>query len=212
MNDVELLNVYRQHFRAHAHLPLEPTAFYEKNQVNGATSISDFTSFDDLNIILWKEYIEKAIEICYNDETYHEYSVREKAFALFFTFIEQINKEREFNIAILNKYAGITLYPKIFREFKKIYEEWVKDILDQGLQTGEVLSRPFLTKYYDEALWLSIVYIVRFWRKDISDNQEQTDLAIDKVVNLLFDMLMPNAADSAFDMLNFLIKDMRSNE
>jgi hypothetical protein len=48
--------------------------------------------------------------------------------------------------------------------------------------------------------------VVYFWINDNSQQKEQTDVAVDKVVNLLFDTIAPNALDSAADLVQFLIK------
>jgi hypothetical protein len=47
-------------------------------------------------------------------------------------------------------------------------------------------------------------FVIGFWIKDNSQGFEKTDAAIEKAVNLSFDLLGKNIADSAFDFAKFV--------
>jgi hypothetical protein len=47
-------------------------------------------------------------------------------------------------------------------------------------------------------------FLLLFWRDDESAGFEKTDAAIEKSVNLAFDLIGKGAVDSAFDFAKFL--------
>ena len=59
---------------------------------------------------------------------------------------------------------------------------------------------------YPELFWGSLLSVLTFWANDTSEYKEQTDVAVEKWVNLLFDTLAPNAIDSALDLAQFIFK------
>jgi hypothetical protein len=68
---------------------------------------------------------------------------------------------------------------------------------------GEITDRPFITQYYKQVLWYQFLIMIRFWVKDDSTNNENTDAFVEKSLNFVFDMLARNVGDSAFDFVKF---------
>jgi hypothetical protein len=52
-------------------------------------------------------------------------------------------------------------------------------------------------------MWWQMQFLLRFWAKDTSNEFERTDAAIEKAVNLSFDVLGKNLVDSTFDFVKF---------
>ena len=64
-----------------------------------------------------------------------------------------------------------------------------------------------ITDRYDEALWLQVMFVFRFWLKDDSPGfWKKTDAAIEKSVNLAFDLMGKSAVDSFVDFAKFLFQ------
>jgi hypothetical protein len=54
--------------------------------------------------------------------------------------------------------------------------------------------------------WIQIGFLLMFWKADNSRAFEQTDAAIEKSVNLAFDLIGKGAVDTAFDFAKFLFQ------
>jgi hypothetical protein len=88
---------------------------------------------------------------------------------------------------------------------KEHFVNYAKDLVNKGVETGEIAQRPIVTDRYADALWLQWVFVVQFWLKDETKDFERTDAAIEKAVNLSMDLMGRNTLDSAFDFAKFLI-------
>jgi hypothetical protein len=93
------------------------------------------------------------------------------------------------------------------KEFKEKFKDFAGDIIMEGKETQEIASRPFITEKYDEALWLQVAFVFRYWLDDRSPRFEKTDAAIEKAVNLAFDLMGKSALDTFLDFAKFLYQN-----
>jgi hypothetical protein len=130
--------------------------------------------------------------------------------AFYFTLAEVLKGDRSFVIHQLSEWKNPAMLPTFLKGFKSAFNEWVNGIILEGKQTGEIAMRPFLDKQYDSVFWLHLVFILQFWSKDDSANFEKTDMAIEKSVNLAFDLIGKGALDNALDFGKFLYQNAKN--
>ncbi|HEY9116898.1 MAG TPA: TetR family transcriptional regulator C-terminal domain-containing protein, partial [Roseivirga sp.] len=92
-------------------------------------------------------------------------------------------------------------------DVKKGFKSWVAELLLEGEETEEIENRPLIGKRYDEALWLQFLFVVGFWVKDDTKGFEKTDAAIEKSVNLAFDLMGRGPLDAMLDFGKFLFQN-----
>jgi hypothetical protein len=90
---------------------------------------------------------------------------------------------------------------KIFRER---FKDFASEIILEGKETQEIANRPIISDRYDEALWLQVLFVFNYWLSDQTPGFEKTDAAIEKSVNLAFDLMGKSALDSFLDFAKFL--------
>ena len=73
--------------------------------------------------------------------------------------------------------------------FKESFKEWITSVLNEGKSSGEIAKRPYLDQRYDMIFWMHFVFVLQFWVHDESIGFEKTDAAIEKSVNLAFDLI-----------------------
>ena len=93
------------------------------------------------------------------------------------------------------------------KEFKAKFKLFAEELINSGKESSEIASRPYLSEKYDEALWLQIAFIFRFWMEDKSPRFEKTDAAIEKSANLAFDLMGQSALDTFLDFAKFLYQN-----
>jgi hypothetical protein len=96
------------------------------------------------------------------------------------------------------------IVPDFLKTFKKTFIAFIESQLTEGKSSGDVAKRPYLDKGYPELFWLHVAFLFNFWVKDDSTGFEQTDAAIEKSVNLAFDLIGKGPVDSALDFLKFI--------
>jgi hypothetical protein len=95
---------------------------------------------------------------------------------------------------------------------KVIVENFADDVIKQGLESGELADRRFLSKRYKDGLWMQFGFVLNFWIKDNSAGFEKTDEAIEKGVNVTFDLFQRSPIDNLLEYGKFLAKNSRFAE
>lgn len=194
---MSIVNEYRQFVLNHKKLPKSITDLTE--QIDLVDSVKDI----ERNI--WKEYAEKTLEQCVRDPAFGEYIAREKMFAYVFALLQNMSRD-EGQILLQIPYTYQFWTSPLLESFKLEFFLFVKVLIEEGQERGEIQKRPFINKAYPELFWNTMLAIFIFWTKDTSAHKEQTDVAVEKWVNLLFDTIAPNALDSALDLAQFMFK------
>jgi hypothetical protein len=156
-------------------------------------------NFEEGNRI-WQEVISTSINTCYDDETFAAYTSREQMLAFFFTLFQS-----------LTQYEDITKHNKMydgryFSAIKTTTYVFFKTNIDYGTSIGEIQPRTWWSRQYPQLLAIAILGISYLWSVDDSENKEQTDAGIDKIINWIYDIMQPNAIDSGIGVLQFLIE------
>lgn len=141
-----------------------------------------------------------------DDAQYEEFSAREKILSVYFTLFEELEKNRSY---FLYKYGDVKNASHQFKDWSLFMErmnERIEQILTEAKQTEEIKDRPYIGNHYSKGYKLVFTYLFRVWLKDDSNGFSTTDAAIEKSVNLSFDMLGVSPLDSLIDFGKFALK------
>ncbi len=169
-----------------------------------------YTFYPSLSVLeqdLWQNTITTTLARLHADSNYTNYSSREKLLSFYYTYIEELNEHRSFYKELLR--ADVNLLKNIPSHFKKTkthYVAFANEILTKAKSTGEIKTRTFIDSKYADLLFVQFLFVLRYWYKDDSIGFEQTDAAIEKAVNLSFDLMNSNVIDSVFDFAKFMIR------
>ncbi|MDF2158283.1 TetR family transcriptional regulator C-terminal domain-containing protein [Algoriphagus sp. CAU 1675] len=167
-----------------------------------------FTSFEAIKSAILLQIFEEARLQLESQEVFKEYSAREKFLGFLFTWVEVLKTKRSYLLSVYGQSSKIiTSFPSEFREFRKKFKEFAADIILEGKETQEIANRPFISDRYDEALWLQVLFVFKYWLEDHSPRFEKTDAAIEKSVNLAFDLMGQSALDSFLDFAKFMYQN-----
>lgn len=176
-------------------LKLEEAEFYQH-----------FGSLEIVRSAIVTEFITNTTHLLDEDENYPGFSAREKLLALYFTLFEQFLQQRSY---LLSKYGELRKAPENsgdWKPFLKHLVERVQLILAEAKTEGEIQDRPLIGEHYAKGYTLVFAYLFRVWVKDDSTEFATTDAAIEKTVNLSFDMLGSSPLDSLIDFGKFAFK------
>jgi hypothetical protein len=79
--------------------------------------------------------------------------------------------------------------------------------MNEGMSTKEIEERKFISNKYGDAAWLNLLFVTDFWLKDKSSGFEKTDEAIERSVNLAFDLIGKSPLDSIIEFGKFLFQN-----
>ena len=80
------------------------------------------------------------------------------------------------------------------------------------MESKELADRRYLSKRYKDALWVQFGIILNFWVNDSSSNFEKTDEAIERGVNVTFDLFQRSPLDNIIDYGKFITRNSRFKE
>ncbi len=199
-----IMRAYIDYVLDHGTRPPSVFKFCSAARLPESAFFDAFGSFEGLERRIWREFIDKTIARLKADKDYAAFSAREKILAFYYTLFEELKDSRSFILIQLSQYRKVEFTPTFLKDFRKSFETFVDGVLAAGKTDGEVASRPYLDKQYAHIFWLHLAFILIFWKDDSSAAFENTDAAIEKSVNLAFDLIGKGAVDSALDFAKFL--------
>lgn len=156
---------------------------------------------------IWANTLTNTVDRLGNDENYVNFSSREKLLSYYFTFIEELNENRSFYRTLLKEdISNLKNARALLKKTKASYVDFVGNILQQARNSGEIKSRMFLDNKYNDLLYFQFLFVLGYWYKDQSKGFEHTDEAIEKAVNLSFELMAGNLLDSLVDFARFIKK------
>ncbi len=208
VNDSEKLKkAYIEHILEHGNRPASIFKFVKELKIKEEAFYENFNSFDTLEKELWRDWLQETITAIKAEEVYAGYSAREKLLAFYFTFIEVLKSNRSFILLTVKKTIKPEFTPAHLKEFRKDFKDFVNEVLAEAKETEEVQNRPYIGDKYDEGIWLQFLFVFNFWMKDDSKAFEKTDEAIEKAVNLSFDLMGRGPLDAMIDFGKFLFQN-----
>jgi hypothetical protein len=187
--------------------PKSVYVFAKNNEMTEDEFYKYFGSFDAVEQNIWSDVAKKTLTEIKGQEVWSGYTAREKALSFFYAFFELLKGNRSFAVYSLKHVPQGFSTPKILTGLKDIFENFSNDILSEGIETSELTDRKFLTKRYKDALWIQFVFVLNFWINDSSTGFEKTDEAIEKGINVTFDLFQRSPIDNLFEYGKFLAKN-----
>lgn len=187
--------------------PKSVYSFVKKLKITEAEFYQFYSTFESIEKNIWFELTFETISKIKEQEVWLQYSSREKMLSFFYSYVENLKKERSFIIYSLKNYKGKFSTPNVLAGVKPIFENFAEEIVSEGLETGELAERKFLSKRYKDALWIQFAFIINFWVNDDSDGFEKTDEAIEKGINVTFDLFQYSPLDNLFEYGKFLSRN-----
>jgi hypothetical protein len=167
-----------------------------------------YTTFDAVESAIWKSLFTNTLDTIKSQEVFETYSSREKMLAFYFGLAESLKSNRSFVIYTFKSTKKVQFStPYFLNDFKKLFEEFSKEVIAEGINTREIINRKFLSDKYSDALWLQLMFVINFWVDDHSTDFERTDEAIEKGLNVTFDLMATSPLDSMIEYGKFLFRN-----
>jgi AcrR family transcriptional regulator len=199
-----IIENYKKHLLTEGTEPVSVYRFCNQLGIGEPEFYTHFGSFEAVESAIWQSFAKDTIARLGEDESAAAFSAREKVLAFYFALAEELKKNRSFILLQLKSWKPGASAPAFLRDFRASFTEWFSLTLQEGKQTGEVANRPFIDSQYVHLFWAHWLFILQFWRSDTSADFEKTDIAIEKSVNLAFDLIGKGVVEGALDFGKFL--------
>ena len=183
--------------------PVTVFKFCEELGVDESLFYKHYNSFRSVETAVWLTFFQEVKKALDQDSEYSSYSAHEKYLSFLYTVVEVYKQNRSY---VVLRYAEVdrrSLRPWFMDSLREEFAIWTKEILDEGFDSNEIVSRPLISSKYHEALWVQLLYITRVWANDESEDFQVTDAAIEKSSVLLFELMKSGPVDLLIDFLKF---------
>ncbi|HTF20303.1 MAG TPA: TetR family transcriptional regulator C-terminal domain-containing protein [Chryseolinea sp.] len=205
----ELRTAYMEYLLTNGKRPASVFKFCQDLGIPEETFYAYAGSFDGLEQHIWTSFIDHVVGRLQPDTEFASFSSRDKILTFYYALLEELKRNRSFVLLQTDNLSRPAIVPPHLKGFKASFERFIENILNLGKDRGEVATRPIIDKRYPKLFWLHMGFILTFWKNDNSADFEKTDAAVEKSVNLAFDLLGKGAVDSAIDFGKFLYQTAR---
>lgn len=194
---------YINHLLRNGKNPVSVLQFSEQIKISESDFFERFNSFKSIEKDVWKSFITDTVDVLNNDPEYPNYSAREKTLAFFYTLLEVVKQNRSLVLFRLEGFVGKMTIPFFMSDFFKEFTNHMNEILAEAVENQEIVTRPIVGDQYVQLYKLIIGYILKVWISDSSKDYQTTDAAVEKSINLTFEMLQKGPIDSIIDFVKF---------
>lgn len=185
-----------------------PANFFHLAKELGTTErelYNHFSSVEGADEAVWQHCLSQTLETLKNSPEYAGYSGREKALSFYYTWLEHLLDKRSYLLISLKlKKEQMMPGKPIVAEWMKEQKEFWKQLVSESIAAGEIEDRKFLSDKYADAFGLTSMFILNCWKNDNSPKFQKTDQAIEKSINLVFDLMGKSPLDSMLDFGKFM--------
>ena len=168
-----------------------------------------YTFYNSLEVIsqdVWLGIFEDTKNQLMSDEVFMQYSSREKLLAFYFLWVQKLKENRSYVLLQKQHISWTKLNDKELETLKIAFTQFAKDLVRSAELTKEVKERKFISDKYAHGFWLQALFVLKYWIDDTSQNFENTDAAIEKAVNLSFQLISENSLDALVDFGKFILQ------
>ncbi|MFT4770624.1 MAG: AcrR family transcriptional regulator [Cryomorphaceae bacterium] len=200
----QIIDAYLKYVLTEGKQPASIFKFADDLGISEAEFYSHFTSFESIEEGVWEDLMAETLKAIAEDSNYESFNAREKLLSFYYTHLEVLKGRRSFITMRWTGLKEVMKTPDALKTYKEHFLKFSKRVTVEGINGDEIKERTFISDRYNQAFWLQLVFVVDFWVKDTSDGFEQTDAAIEKAVNLSFELLRESTLDRTIDFVKFL--------
>lgn len=205
--ELKIPEYFIDHINSTGKKPISIAAFSKTLDISEEEFYKYYSSFTAIENYIFKGLVERTAENLNADETYQNYSIREKLLAFHFTLLEELKKQRSFiSFYFDNKRWFAT---SRIAGLKNPIVEYLNELVNAGIDSGEIAKRFSLHKLYADGGYMQTISVIHFWCNDHSDRMEKTDGFIERSVNFTMDLISRNGIDSGFELGKFLFQQFK---
>ncbi len=207
---VDIREAYVTYVLLEGKKPKSVFAFCHENGIDESTFYQTYTSFEHIEEDVWKALVGNTLEMLRSSEDFATYSAREKVLGFYFTFFQEALNKRSFvRYSSPAEMKDWRLSNLPIKATKDHFSDFAEEVLASGVESGEIANRDKINNYYKDIMWMQFQFLISFWNRDNSQGFEKTDAAIEKSVNVWFDLIERGALESALDFGKFMFQQMR---
>ena len=208
ITEEKIFELYGDYVLNHGERPKNIYRFAKDNEFEEKDFYDYFSSFEQIEKSMLANLFNKSVELATEVNNSDEITSKEKLLNVYFIFFENMTMNRSLVLMILGNEKLHS--SKIFTHLRETHRQFIKtlDFNDwEIIQKAKDDVKNFHEKVREEALWLHLVSVIEFWKKDTSSAFEKTDIFIEKTIDTGFELMDNEPLGKVVDLGKFLFKE-----
>lgn len=163
-------------------------------------------SVEDAEKEVWHALMTAALLTVNSDRSFDQFTAKDKLLSVYFTFFENCALNESFCKESI-RYRGKINMLSVLKTMKEPFVEFVKD----NLTTAQFPASQYSDKvneiggsFQSETVYAQLLFLLDFWSRDNSADYDKTDIAIEKAVKALTDLIDITPVKSLIDFGKFV--------
>jgi hypothetical protein len=205
MEKQQIRDAYKLHWLENGKKPVSVYAFCKTLNIPETEFYDHYSSLESIDKDIWLAIFEDTRLQLQGDEVYMQYTVREKLLSFYFLWVQKLKESRSYILLQKDMLRLSDLRDDKLSTFRRAFYNYIRELVKEGYESGEIKERKFISDQYVHGFWVQAMFVLRYWVKDTSEKFELTDAAIEKAVNLSFELVSSNTLDSLLDFGKFIL-------
>jgi len=206
-NRERIMEVYMEELQNSGHPPVSVRRLCQDLDLSEKDFYREFTSLNMVEKHFWKDWMENLVTAVTSGKEWSAFSSKQRYLAFLFAFA---GKALECRSLLEQRFGQLTYFcsPNSLEGLKNIFKIFISDLVNHGVDNGEIAPRGVVGSLYPEVLYIHWRSVLNYFLKDESHGFDRTDAFIEKTVEFAFDLLSTQAIDSAADLARFVLPQL----
>lgn len=187
--------------------PKSVFAFCKHYKISESDFYNHFGSLEGLKKSIWVDFYTHVEMLLHKNQEFVDYSSREKLLSFYFTFFEMLTANRSYVLWATQESNNKLESLKQLSGLRKKIVGFGKNLVENDNEDKKLKITKKPVDLVSEGVWIQFLFLLKFWMNDDTAGFEKTDVAIEKSVNTIFDLLDNTPLESIIDFGKFLWKE-----
>lgn len=166
-----------------------------------------FGSIGGIQRSIWSKLFENTKELMEDNKEFQSFSNKDKMLTFFFSFFELLTLNRSYILFTLENEKNFLRSSAQLKMLRSRFMEFTTELINDGNANKSLKVLQQNPRIFSEGAWIQFVLLMKFWMEDDSPGFEKTDMAIEKSVNTVFDLIDNSPIERILDLGKFLYKE-----
>ena len=203
----DILSKYMDSVLEHEKFPLSVYKFCKTNEIDEQDFYKSYGSLDIIKHHVWQVFFDNTMGLLNKNKHYDSMDRKDRLLTFYFTFFEVLLLNRSYVLFALEGNESRTTKIGQLKKLRISFKSFASELIEEGNDNKTLSLAKHPIRLFSEASWAQLLFVLKFWLNDISPNFEKTDAAIEKSINVAFDVFDNTQLDAIFDLGKFLWKE-----
>ena len=203
----EILSIFMDSVLEHEKFPLSVYKFCKTNEIDELDFYKSYASLDTIKYHVWQVFFDNTMGLLHKNKQYDSMDRKDRLLTFYFTFFEVLLLNRSYVLFALEGNESRMTKIGQLKKLRISFKSFASELIEEGNDNKTLSLAKHPVGLFSEASWAQLLFFLKFWLDDTSPNFEKTDAAIEKSINVAFDVFDNTQLDAIFDLGKFLWKE-----